>query len=137
MGKRAIITLLIIILVMIALSPLFFMGAILLYSPSDEHILDYVEDLINRDMDAYHCEIIESDFSTNVREYSLYAVVQIDSDFDVSGFETNSVYPAQIQRLLSKAYGTDELPQNCFYIADDELSCAFDQHRKWLILEYK
>ena len=128
-------TFLIILLLIFLFLPLFIGGTILLYSPSDEHILDYVEDLIGQDMDAYDCEIIDRAFSTNVREYSLYVIVQINSEFDVSGFETDCAYPEQIQQLLQKAYGADDIPQYCSYIATENLSCVFDQSRNWLILD--
>ena len=132
---RTLRVLLIIIAFVLLSLPIIIGGAVFLYSPSDERILDYVEYMICQDMDAYDCEIVDCVFSTNIREYSLYTVVQINSDFDVSGFEMDCVYPAQIQNLLHKAYGSDNIPQCCFYIATDEFSCVFDQSRSWLILD--
>ena len=137
MLKKTVCTFLIILLLIFLFLPLLIGGAILLYSPSDERILDYVEDLIGQDMDAYDCEIIDRAFSTNVREYSLYVIVQINSEFDVSGFETDCTYPDQILQLLHKAYGADNIPQCCYYIAADHLSCVFSSGRNWLILNWE
>lgn len=137
MLKKTVFTLLIILFLIFLFFPIFIGGAILRYSPSDEHILDYVEDLIGQDMDAYDCEIIDRTFSTNVREYSLYVIVQINSEFDVSGFETDRAYPNQIQQLFHKAYDVDDIPQCCYYIASDHLSCVFDPGRNWLVLNWE
>lgn len=137
MAKKVLFAFIVIVLIVFLSLPILFMCSIMLYSPCDECILDYVEDLIQQDMDAYDCEIIERDFSTNVREYSLYVVVQINSDFDVSEFEMDCAYPEKVQQLLQKAYGSDSIPQCCYYITAGNLNYVFDQSRNWLILDWE
>ncbi len=136
MTKRVFQIFLIIFFIVLLSLPMIIGYSIFSYSPSEDRILDYVEDLIGQDMDIYDCEIIDHVFSTNIREYSLYAVVQINSPFDVNKFESGCVYPIQIQQLLHKVYGTNSIPQCCFYIVTDDFCCVFDQNRNWLIINH-
>ena len=109
--------------------------------PSDEVVIGYVEDLIDQDIDESLCHVIEKEFSTNIREYSLYVIIQFETEFlptHVSS-DLDSEDNEKLAQLIDKAFAHTVSLENVFYFADrkEELYYMYLPQENLLILNYK
>ena len=111
------------------------------YVPNDDTIVDYVEELIQQDLDKYNYQIIEKDFSTNLRDYSLFVIIELDDAFEFIAPSSKDLHieTSHLHQALQTVYGIEHTPESyvSYVDAEKQLYCIFDISRRWLIVDYQ
>ena len=113
---------------------------ILSYTPDDATIIYYVEEFIQQDLDNYDYQLLQTKYSTNIREHSIFAIIELNEDFVLNRISTSMTDAeiSHIDNILQTLYSPSDMPQDCamYANAEESLYYIYDPERNWLIFEF-